>query len=215
MNIEEFILRMCVSFRRLNRVTKPFTFLIPRCADVIEDLGVVAFLILWFISLDFRQGFHQIAIRHSDQEKTAFFTPDGDKESFTFMPFGPTNGPVTCTAMMFELRQEWIALFKEMHPEYAELTADSRCVIDDILNWCTDPYALVDLFECICIVFLKYSVSFCLDKCEFFKDIFEYVGHDITSEGNCPTQSKYDLIQDWPRPTTAKSLLLFISLCSF
>jgi hypothetical protein len=155
MNIEDFIWRMCVSFRRLNRVTKPFTFPIPRCADAIEDLGVVAFLILWFISLDFRQGFHQIAIRHSDQEKTAFFTPDGDKESFTVMPFGRTNEPATYTAMMFELHLEWIAMFKEMHPEHAELTADSRCVIDDILNWCTDPYALVDLFECICIVFLS------------------------------------------------------------
>jgi hypothetical protein len=55
MNIEEFIWRMCVSFRRLNRVTKPFTFPIPCCADAIEDLGVVAFLILWFIELDCRQ----------------------------------------------------------------------------------------------------------------------------------------------------------------
>jgi hypothetical protein len=100
-------------------------------------------------------------------------------------------------------------------PKHAELTADSRCVIDDILSWCTDPDALVDLFECICIVFLKYRVSFRLDKCEFFKEIFEYVGHDITSEGNCPSQSKYDIIQYWTRPTTAKSLLSFISLCSF
>jgi hypothetical protein len=214
MHIDEFIWRMCVSFRRMNRVTKPFTFPIPRCANAIEDLGPIAFFILWFVSLDCRQGFHQISIRHSDQEKNAFFTPDGDKECFTVVPFGPTNGPATYTAMMFELRLEWIALFKEMHPEHAELTADSRCVIDDILNWCTDPDALLDLFECICIVFLKYRVSFRLDKCEFFKERFEYVGHDITSEGNCPAQSKYDLIQDWPRTTTAKSLLSLISLCS-
>jgi hypothetical protein len=124
MNIEEFIWRMCVSFRRLNRVTKPFTFPIPRCADVIEDLGGFVFLILWFISLDFQQGFYQIALRHSDQEKTAFFTLDGDKECFTVMPFGPTNGPSTYTSMMFDLRLEWIALFKEMHPDHAELTAD-------------------------------------------------------------------------------------------
>jgi hypothetical protein len=71
------------------------------------------------------------------------------------MPFGSTNVPVTYTAMMFELRQEWIALFKEMHPDHEELMADSRCVIADILNWCTDPNALVDLFECICFVFLE------------------------------------------------------------
>jgi hypothetical protein len=74
---------------------------------------------------------------------------------------------------------------------------------------------LVDLFECIYIVFLKYRVSFRLDKCEFFVDRFEYVGHDITSDGNSPVQSKYDTIQDWPLPKTAKSLLSFVSLCSF
>jgi hypothetical protein len=73
MNIEEFIWRVCVSFRRLNRVAKPFTFPITRCADAIEDIGAIPFLILWFISLDCRQGFHQISIRHSDQEKLHFY----------------------------------------------------------------------------------------------------------------------------------------------
>jgi hypothetical protein len=172
-------------------------------------------LLLWFISLDCRQGFHQILIRLLDQEKTAFYTPNGDKECLTVMPFGPMNGPATYTAMMFELREEWMSLFLERHPEHAKFVADSRTIIDDILNWSTDPDAFLDLFECICIVFLKYRVSFRLDKCEFFKDRFDYVGHDITSAGNCPAQSKYDLIQDWPRPATAKSLLSFISLCSF
>jgi hypothetical protein len=185
---------MCVSFRPLNRVTKPFTFPIPRCADAIEDLGELERLLLWFISLDCRQGFHQISIRESDQEKTAFFTPEGDKECFTVMLFGPMNGPATYTAMMFELKGEWLSLFCERHPEHHVIVADNRIIIDDILNWCTDPEVLVDLFECICIVFLKYRISFRLDKCEFFVDIFEYVGHDITSDGNSPAQSKYDTI---------------------
>jgi hypothetical protein len=128
-------------------------------------------LLLWFISLDCRQGFHQILIRLLDQEKTAFYTPNGDKECLTVMPFGPMNGPATYTAMMFELREEWMSLFLKCHPEHAKFVADSRTIIDDILNWSTDPDALLDLFECICIVFLKYRVSFRLDKCEFFKDL--------------------------------------------
>jgi hypothetical protein len=86
-----FIWRICVSFRCLNRCTKPFTFQIPRCVDAIEDLGELDRLLLWFISLDCRQGFHQISIRYSDQEKTVFFTLEGDKEYFTVMPLGPMN----------------------------------------------------------------------------------------------------------------------------
>jgi hypothetical protein len=80
------------------------------------------------------------------------------------------NGPATYTAMMFELKGEWLSLFSEMHPEHQSIIADSRTIIGNILNWCTDPEVLVDLFECICIVFLKYRVSFRLYKCEFFVD---------------------------------------------
>jgi hypothetical protein len=200
-----------VSYCRLNCFTKPFTYPFPRFADAIEDLSELAFLILWFISMDCRQGFHQILI----QEKNAFLMPDGDTECFTVMSCGPTDGSSTYTATMFELRQEWIALFKSMFPEHIHLVANIRMMIDNILNWCTNPDALVDLFEYICIVFLKYRKSFRLDTCIFFKERFEYVGHDITSAGNCPAQSKFDMIQNWPRPTTAKSLLSCISLRSF
>jgi hypothetical protein len=131
------------------------------------------------------------------------------------MPFGPMHGPATYTAMMFELKGEWLSLFRERHPEQQGIVAESRTIIDDILNWCTNPEVLVDLFEYICIVFLKYRVSFRLYKCGFFVNIIEYVGHDITSDGNIPAQSKHDTIQDWLLPKTAKSMLSFVSHCSF
>jgi hypothetical protein len=44
---------------------------------------------------------------------------------------------------------------------------------------------------------------------------FEYTGHDITVEGNTPASSKYDMVQQWPLPSTAKSVLSFVSMCSF
>jgi hypothetical protein len=214
-NIEKIVWCMYVSYHHLNRFTKPVTCPIPRSANAIKDLGAISFLTLWFISLEFRQEFHQIIIRFLDQEKTEFFTPDGDNECFTVMHFGPTNGKYNYIFMMYELRQEWIALFPIEFPEHTHLIDDSRTIINAILNLCTDPDALIDLFECICIVFLKYRVSFHLDTCIFFNDWFEYVGHAIISKGNCQAQSKFDMIQDWPRSDTAKNLLYFISLCRF
>ncbi|MGH7974524.1 MAG: hypothetical protein ACREBR_03270 [bacterium] len=38
-DINKFVWRMCVSYRKLNSITKPFEFPIPRCADAVEDLG--------------------------------------------------------------------------------------------------------------------------------------------------------------------------------
>ena len=71
---EAFVWRICVSYRRLNAVTKPFQFPIPRCDDAITILGCGA-VTIYIISLDARQGYHQVAVRLSDQEKLAFLLP--------------------------------------------------------------------------------------------------------------------------------------------
>jgi hypothetical protein len=97
------------------------------------------------------------------------------------------------------MKKEWLALFEELHPTTAPERKDkagSRNTSDAILNWSTEPYVLCDLFECICILFTKYRMSFHLDKRKLFKDRFEYAGHAITPEGNIPASRNYDLVQD-------------------
>ena len=73
--IENFIWRMCVSYRQLNAFTKPFQFPIPRCDDSITILGCGA-VTIYIISLDTRRGYHQVSVRVSVQEKLAFFNLD-------------------------------------------------------------------------------------------------------------------------------------------
>ena len=38
-NVNDFVWRLCVSYRGLNRVTKSFMFPNSRCADSIKDFG--------------------------------------------------------------------------------------------------------------------------------------------------------------------------------
>ena len=64
------------SYRRLNQVTLPFEYPIPRCDDAINDFGDSNSR-LYFISLDNKTGYHQIGVRYADQSKLAFFGPDG------------------------------------------------------------------------------------------------------------------------------------------
>jgi hypothetical protein len=215
-NIEDFVWRMCVSYRRLNSITKPFQFPIPRCDDAIDILGVCIGVLL-FIALDAKQGYHQIAVKHSDMEKLAFFAPDGLKYCYTVMPFGPTNAPAFYTCMMTQFKTEWDADFilsLSQLPEFAndkihwgdfhvlhignrlQFTFGSKVIIDDILLFGMTSKYLIMFFESICKIFQKYRVSFQLKKCEFFKDRIEYVGHDLRPTGNSPAASKFDLIND-------------------
>jgi hypothetical protein len=90
--IEDFIWHMCCSYRKVNGVTLPFEYPIPRCEDAIEDFGDSAGKLL-FIGLNARSGYHQIAVRECDQDKLAFFLPDKEKWTWTVMPFGPRNAP--------------------------------------------------------------------------------------------------------------------------
>jgi hypothetical protein len=56
---------------------------------------------LFWTSLDATAGYHQIAVRwEEDQEKLAFYLPDGRKVTWLVMPFGPMNAPACFIALM-------------------------------------------------------------------------------------------------------------------
>ena len=90
-----------------------------------------------------------------------------------------------------------------------------RTIIDGILLLCSKLDAILLYLECVCKVFLKYWVSFRIEKCEFIKTRVEYVGHDITKSGDYPAHFKFDLINNWILPLTGKYLFSVIELVSF
>jgi len=187
---------------------------------------VVGSSCIWIITVDARQGYHQVSVRRMDREKLAFFAPNHKKYTFKVMPFGPTNAPPFYSCMMHQLKDEWETLFivrvRSLSSIGGEtITIDendaiiiggktlyhgSRVIIDDILLWASNLDIILLYFECVCGIFQKYRVSFRLDKCDFLKDRVEYVGHDLTPKGNCPAQSKFDMIRDWKLPTNSRAL---------
>jgi hypothetical protein len=55
----QFVFRLCVSYRKLNAVTRPFTFPITRCDEAVERVGDAEF----FITLDLDAGYWQVAMK--------------------------------------------------------------------------------------------------------------------------------------------------------
>ena len=216
-DINAFVWRLCVGYRPLNGVTKSFEYPTPRCSDSIEDFDDFSDSIC-FISLDDRTSYHQIQVRKVKQEKMALFTLVGKSMTFKVMPFGPKNVPDFYTIMMHFLRDKWILLCNEtrhiisLSNSLAKVICNNRIIIDDILLFSNHTPTLLYYFSCVARVFTKHQLSFKLSKLDYLKDRVEYVGYDLTSNGNCPARSKFSLIQDWiffPHGISLHRVMLF------
>eukprot|EP00117_Sycon_ciliatum_P047635 scpid8220/ scgid34011/ Transposon Ty3-I Gag-Pol polyprotein; Gag3-Pol3; Transposon Ty3-2 TYA-TYB polyprotein; Capsid protein; p24; Spacer peptide p3; Nucleocapsid protein p11; Ty3 protease; p16; Spacer peptide J; Reverse transcriptase/ribonuclease H; p55; Integrase p52; Integrase p49 len=88
-------LRLCVDYRRLNKITTADAYPLPRVDDTLDAFSGSKV----FSTLDLASGYWQIAIHPQDQAKTAFVTPLGLYE-FTVLPMGCCNGPATFQRLM-------------------------------------------------------------------------------------------------------------------
>jgi hypothetical protein len=79
---------VCVDYRRLNAVTKPDMYPLPRMDDLLNAIGPIGCI----STLDFQAGYWQIQIRAEDRDKTALVCPFG-LYRFLRMPFGLRNAP--------------------------------------------------------------------------------------------------------------------------
>jgi hypothetical protein len=85
----------CGDFRRLNLITEPDKYPLPRMDDLAASLSGCRV----FSKLDLKQGYHQIPMRAADIKKTAIITPFGLFE-YTRMPFGLRNSGQTFQRLM-------------------------------------------------------------------------------------------------------------------
>ena len=71
----EYIWRLCMSYRQLNAVTRPFTYPARRCDDAVQALGHSRY----FITMDLYWGYWQTFLYWKSKGKTGFFIPFGKK----------------------------------------------------------------------------------------------------------------------------------------
>lgn len=74
--------RIVIDYRKLNAITIADRYPIPQINEVLSQLGKNKY----FSVLDLKSGFHQIPLKESDIEKTAFSINNG-KYEFTRLPF--------------------------------------------------------------------------------------------------------------------------------
>ncbi|GJT98984.1 putative reverse transcriptase domain-containing protein [Tanacetum coccineum] len=106
--------RMCIDYRKLNKLTVKNQYPLPRIDDLFDQLQGSSV----YSKIDLRFGYHQLRVRDEDIPKTAFRTRYGYYE-FQVMPFGLTNAPAVfmdlTTGLILELlkKEELYAKFSK------------------------------------------------------------------------------------------------------
>ncbi|GKT16622.1 hypothetical protein ADUPG1_010956 [Aduncisulcus paluster] len=96
--------RLCVDYRRLNKLIKSESLISPNMEMAFRNLKDCK----WFATLDFRSGFHQIKLTKKSRKLTAFVTPFGTFE-YTVMPFGVSTAPKVFMSAVYDAFEDLIA----------------------------------------------------------------------------------------------------------
>jgi hypothetical protein len=104
--------RLCVDYRNLNAITVKDSYPMQRTDEFFDAMGGSKY----FTKLDAESGYHQIAMKDEDIEKTAFGCREGLFE-FVKIPFWLVNGPATFQRAMNNMLTSYLRKFVVVYME--------------------------------------------------------------------------------------------------
>ena len=186
---------LVIDYRALNKVTKEFTWPMPKVEDIFSKLNGATY----FTTLDLHAGYHHIPLDQSSIPKTAFNSPFG-KYKYVKVPFGLAQAP---------------AYFQELMTGILKDFPFAIAYLDNIIIFTRTPQ---EHLSHICMVFEKLksaNLSMKKSKCSFFSKEIQYLGHILSATGIQPLPSKTHTIQSMAPPTTPKQVRAFLGLVGY
>ncbi len=92
---------------------------------------------------------------------------------------------------------------------------NTKIIIDDIINWAQLFDQALQYIKCQLHIAKAYCLTLSLKKSHFFPKRFEFVGIDVSPDGNCPAMSKHELLQSWPMPSLVRNVASFVGFLQF
>lgn len=170
--------RFCVDYRRLNALTIPDEFPLPRQSEILSALSGAQVL----SSLDALSGFTQIEIEDEDVEKTAFRTHRGLFQ-FRRMPFGLKNGPSIFQRTMQNILAPYLWLFTLVY-------------IDDIVVYSKTYEEHLEHLDKVLEAIEKSGLTLSPKKCHFFYSSILLLGHKVSRLGLSTHEEKVRAITE-------------------
>lgn len=187
--------RFCTDFRKVNALTKPDCFPLPRVEDCVDQVGSAKFV----SKFDLLKGYWQVPLTKRAQEISSFVTPSG-LYSYQVMSFGLRNAPATFQRLMNRVISGL---------EGCAVYLDDLVVFSD--SWESHLKRLRSVMRRLSEARLTVNLA----KCEFAKATVTYLGKVVGNGEVRPIQAKVQAIQNFPSPSTKKELMRFLGLVGY
>ena len=188
-------IRLCIDYRKLNSVTQPDPYQIPRVDDMLDKVAEA----VWLTKLDMNKGYYQVPMSKDSVDKTAFCTPWG-KFAFRRMPFGLRNAPTTFQRCMDN------TLVNLPH---------ANSYVDDILvhssSWGEHLIHIQEVLEQLRKVGFTAKPS----KCVWGARALTYLGHEVGGGVVRVPELRVKAIKDFRLPWTKRDLRAFLGTVGY
>ena len=194
---QDGMLRMCVDYRALNKVTIKNKYPIPLAAELFDQLCKAEY----FTKLDLRSGYWQVRVAEGDEAKTTCVTRYGSFE-FLVMSFGLTNAPATFCNLMNDVLFDFLDSFVVVYLD--DIVIYSPTLEDHVVH-------LKKVFDKL----RQNQLYVKKEQYEFAQTEIKFLGHLISKSQIWMDGAKVAAIRDWPAPTKVIELQSFLGLANY
>ena len=190
-------LRLCIDYRKLNRVTIKNRYPLPRIDDLFDQPRGA-----WVYSkIDLHIGYHQLRVREVDILRTEFKMQYGHFE-FTVMSFGFTNAPAAFMDLMHRVFQPYLDLFVVVF-------------VNDILIYSKSKEEHEDHLRIVLQALRVHKLYAKFSKCEFWLMKVRFLGHVVSASGVLVDSKKVEAVMGWERPKSVFKIRSFLGLTGY
>ena len=187
--------RFCTDYRKLNAVTKPDSFPLPRLEDCVDQVGAATFV----SKFDLLKGYWQVPLTDRAREVSSFITSQG-LFSYKVMSFGLRNAPAT---------------FQRLMNTVVSGLQGCAVYLDDVVVFSNTWGGHLDSIRALFQRLAQAQSTVNLAKCEFARATVTYLGKVVGQGQVCPIRAKTLAIDQYPSPIDKKELMRFLGMVGF
>ena len=198
---------LCMDYRKVNALQQEIKrtdkgtgclslYPLPKIDEMFSKLRGAAI----FSTIDLRSGYYHIGLTRESRAKSAFVVPMG-KWQFKCTPFGLSQAPA-----YFQLLIDKVLMgCGEFAMGY----------LDDIIIFSKNEEDHLHHLEEIFSRLQHFGLKMKREKCTFFKQHIQYLGHLISKAGFEPLPEKLESIRKMPAPKSPKEVKQFLGLIGY